>query len=319
MDSLSDRQNQTGLARLRERYCRRAERIIAVDSPLIEMVREFQRDWAQRFPDLPIGRDDAPAGLSHRDAVATPLRPFSPIILNDRLHTELNARLARPNYGVGQRPKNDRLDDATSLLEDIAWQIAWAWWPWPYFTFQGGDSHPCLALSSALLAYRWDSVYPLIWDLVAPFKLTMQSLPYVPDPRDRMSLETLRGQHAFLLRTIRELVGDDDSHYWDIVRQAREAGSQESAEAVRAQLRPKPSDQFWYVPVWPGMAAQDLESAGPRIAGQLRDAYGPAPLDDMIAALCEDGMSQTGVADLLGVHKNTVSSAMKARRERDSY
>jgi len=57
--------------------------------------------------------------------------------------------------------------------------------------------------------------------------------------------------------------------------------------------------QTWYIPVYPGMTAKDLEAAIPTIVGQVEQRLGPRTVGARIEALAADGCTQQAIAEAL--------------------
>lgn len=73
--------------------------------------------------------------------------------------------------------------------------------------------------------------------------------------------------------------------------------------------------QFWYIPVYPGITAKDLEAAIPAIIEQANRRLASRTVGARIEAMAAEGMTQQGIADALGLGVNTVQAHLRAVRE----
>lgn len=73
--------------------------------------------------------------------------------------------------------------------------------------------------------------------------------------------------------------------------------------------------QAWYVPVYPGMTAKDLEAAIPAIIEQVNYRLGPRTVGARIEALSADGHTQQAIADMLGLDVKSVGAHLTAANQ----
>ncbi len=77
--------------------------------------------------------------------------------------------------------------------------------------------------------------------------------------------------------------------------------------------------QHWYIPVYPGMTAKDLQEAIPAIIAQVEQRLGSRTVGARIEALAGEGVTQQRIADRLGLDVKTVQVHLsKARHARKS-
>jgi hypothetical protein len=71
-------------------------------------------------------------------------------------------------------------------------------------------------------------------------------------------------------------------------------------------------DQLWYIPVYPGMTAKDLEAAIPAIVEQVNRRLYARTVGARIESMAEEGATQQAIADALGIGVKSVQQHLSA-------
>jgi hypothetical protein len=75
--------------------------------------------------------------------------------------------------------------------------------------------------------------------------------------------------------------------------------------------------QSWFIPFYPGMTADDLREAIPRIVEQIQRFLGPQTVGARIEALHFGGLTQQPIADSLGLNVKVVQAHLRSIREQE--
>lgn len=73
--------------------------------------------------------------------------------------------------------------------------------------------------------------------------------------------------------------------------------------------------QLWYIPVYPGMTAKDLEAAIPAIVEQVNRRLNARTVGARIECMAAEGMTQQAIADALGVGIKSVQQHLAVVRK----
>jgi hypothetical protein len=76
-------------------------------------------------------------------------------------------------------------------------------------------------------------------------------------------------------------------------------------------------DQRWFIPVYPGMTADDLREAVPRIIEQVQKYLGPQTVGARIEELHAQKLTQQVIADALGLNVKVVQAHLRTVREQE--
>lgn len=99
--------------------------------------------------------------------------------------------------------------------------------------------------------------------------------------------------------------------FWE----AQEAGWGYSRKLYPHGPMPPDGRRWWhYLPIVPGMSAEDLRRVESDIEEVARHISGEAPVNEMVHELKQAGMSHQEAADTLGVSIDTVKRAVRSRR-----
>jgi hypothetical protein len=74
-------------------------------------------------------------------------------------------------------------------------------------------------------------------------------------------------------------------------------------------------DQRWFIPVYPGMTADDLREAVPRIIEQIQVYLGPQTVGARIEWMHARGLTQQSIADALGLNVKVVQAHLRTVRD----
>jgi hypothetical protein len=72
--------------------------------------------------------------------------------------------------------------------------------------------------------------------------------------------------------------------------------------------------QRWYIPVYPGMTAEDIKAAIPDIMEQINNYLAPQTVGARIEELANDGWTHRRIAETLGLDEKSVSAHLKSAR-----
>ena len=72
--------------------------------------------------------------------------------------------------------------------------------------------------------------------------------------------------------------------------------------------------QRWYIPVYPGMTAEDLKAAIPEILNQINLYLAPQTVGARIEELARNGLTHRRIAETLGLDEKSVSAHLRSAR-----
>lgn len=288
-----DRRNPDGLAGSRRRYIRRAV-TVAASPEFRQDVDELRLKWNRDAPRYRVIPVPSVTTLLQSDTLKQGYPSFEP----PRLREDT------PNAGSGQ----------VSLVDWMQLQagICRQYWPVKYFPLVPPMIHPAMLFVSACFFCSSYEVGEIAERFFPEFSIGPHSMPYEPRPDDRYRIAELTGQVNFLLGVMRTQFGDS----WTDARtvESKVAGGQYAQEeGVRRWWSDDPSDDWWYIPLPPGLSTTDFRNAAGMIVEFMRGIHGDRRLDDMVFELRDERLSQQKIADLLGISKDMVADALNSR------
>jgi hypothetical protein len=167
----------------------------------------------------------------------------------------------------------------------------------------------------------WQHAHAEGWWAEALWNLEFQFFP--PDDFYSTSLPHRRPAVPFLQESIardpRLLIGDTERFF----PQEKLELSMDTTEYDALGIEPEEWEvyhpmQSWSIPVYPGMTADDLREAIPRIIGQIQEYLGPRTAGARIEALRNEGHTQQAIADRLGLNVKVVQAHLRTERNRQS-
>jgi hypothetical protein len=224
-----------------------------------------------------------------------------------------------------------RQDDFKAFLDVSDAQLRWVelirelchrFWPQRYFInpFDRGGRHPAAGVASAsLLHLSPTTMLPLdlVERLIPPFQIGPQSLPYSPLRNDVSWNQAMNlGQLLFYERFVEDMLRDEPERLREVTKGALEEGMKfRDTMYPEGSMPPETSRWWWYIPILPGMSAEDLRRAASLAEEAARFIGGDASIDAMITELKKMELSHQRVADLLGIDVSTVTRRLKSMRE----
>jgi hypothetical protein len=175
-------------------------------------------------------------------------------------------------------------------------------------------AHPALPFVTAYIFRPSLAVADNIDAFIDVPKVEPRSLPYPPEPLDKLMLARYRGEIQFwrdlALRTIAEEMSVED--WAELLDQADLAGWLYARDHdVSLGIDVPDKERWWYMPLSPITTANDIREAAPSIAEKMRRVYGTQRVDDTVRKLSEQGMSQAQIVRELGVGPDLVRDALR--------
>lgn len=304
-----DARNRTGLARLRDRYIRRAVALLE-SSAFNGAINDTRATWNQQHPQHRISVEIIPEDAHPLDSWLEQ-RMLWPASLLQVARDQV--RRARD----GTWTSEDDREVATLSWTTIVNALGLRFWPSKYFLNPYQKlGHPATGFVSACLLYHAGTITPEGVERLFPhLTVDIEALPY--EPADPWDFEKALGGLAFYRSVVRELLQDDPQRLKALEIEAIRV----SAKAARKKYPegrwgPGADQWWWYVPVVPGMSASDLTDAAPRIAETISQVFGFTPINDLIIELADAGTPIPGIAELLGITESTVKRAKRGARSR---
>lgn len=138
--------------------------------------------------------------------------------------------------------------------------------------------------------------------------------------KDFYALARKQPAHVFLQESIirdpRLLIGDTERFFLlEKLELAMETSEYRALGIEPVEWELYHPDQSWFIPVYPGMTADDLREAIPRIVEQVQQYLGPQTVGARIEALHAEGLTQQLIADRLGLNVKVVQAHLRSIRE----
>lgn len=301
--SVGESRNETGLARLRDRYVTRA-RYLAKSTEFPEVMRKHVRAWNEGHPDFRIDRSSfAPT----TDEIDANRGGFVPSDLQSR-HARAHERQA-PGWNVQEAIKIDEVMVAWMHLVDDG--LSEEFFPSRYFFNPHlGPTHPSALFVSACLVFPPEILGGVISEFFPLYPhFTLHPRPQYKARQIAIRMLQLEGERLYLRSALRQLLEDRP----DLLEQLEQEAERFMWKHVAQGVVPEPWEvDFWYLPIYPQISAEDIRGAASWGAQIAAKKYGADPVNQMIRELREDDqMSQQKIADLLGVSRDTVQRALK--------
>ena len=308
--------NRSGLPTLRGRYRRRA--VYLLENPksgFLDAVEKARAAWSERYPQWSIRLRPIPADL----AVSMELGQMM-MFWPQTLWRDYQAA-ASPNWS--ERVRNPLAIIGTSREWcDLVHELAYQYWPEHLFVnpFAERRMHGAAGIVSASLLHCSDTtIIPVgqVDHLLPRFAATPKALPYSPYSHLSPDLIAVdQGKLFFYERLVDELLKDSPERRQSVHLDAIEAGWEHSRNLYpHGSMPPDTGEWWWYVPILPGMSAEDVRRVESEIEEVARHIAGETPIDDMIFDLLRQGATHQGIADSLGIDKSTVTRRIRSRRK----
>jgi hypothetical protein len=140
-------------------------------------------------------------------------------------------------------------------------------------------------------------------------------------PKDFYAVQGLSPQ-AFiqecLLRDPRLLIGDTERFFdWPKLALTMDLSEYDEYGIEPEEWELYSPGAHWYIPVYPGLTADELRAAIPRIIEQVETYLGPQTVSARIEELRQEGLTQQSIADRLGLNVGTVQAYLRTVRDRE--
>lgn len=310
--------NRSGLTYLRDRYIARAK-VLLDDKKLgfLESIRDARSVWAQHHQRWKVEVAPAPDNLALDANLIKEGMLWPEDLWRDHSVSISSGRFSELSIEV-HRQVQDASHDWTAIVHHLCHQ----YWPEKHFInpYVRNHRHAAAGLVSAsLLHFSATTVIPYdrVEHLIPKFQIGPEALPYSPhEPLAGHQVARNSGMLAYYQELVERLLKDDPDKLREIWMAALDAGHE-----LEKQLFPDgtmPSDQrkwWWYIPIFPGMSAEDLRRAESDVESIARGLSGDRPIDDMIASLKKEGKTHQAIADLLGIDTSTVKRRLRDLRK----
>lgn len=148
--------------------------------------------------------------------------------------------------------------------------------------------------------------------LIPQFALEPRALAYSP-------IETFQptetafdlGKLHYYEKLVEVLLKHDPDRLQQAHDEASAAGVELSERLYPRGPFPPDHQQWWYVPILPGLSAEDVRRSDHHIEEIAREIGGETPIDDLILDLKKRGTSHRAIANMLGISVDTVKRAVR--------
>ncbi len=311
---------QQGFVALRRRYRNRA-RTVLQSTQLTEPLDRLQEEWNGTWGRYRISPGTAMPLSLKPDALMTGL--YLPASLSEdleRSHLHTLRRAAMSPEAAEKDPALQRDILAFRARADFAILVQRACesiWPPEYFRYRPDDFHVGVGVASVALVFGPRGAIPRLNDLLPPFELGIQSLPYRPTADDQMAVARLEGERDFLMAKLREMLIDDlDEHdepypdhldLDDIEDEMKDHGRRREAERYPDGYHQiAPPDRFWFLQLVEGLSAKDIRDSAGQVQRHAELVFAAKSLAQIARALATNGSSPKDIADLLGSDRVSV-------------
>ncbi len=276
MSSVPDKKRVgRGFKGLRERYVRRAEFLLK-GPEYWERVQEIRTVWNHKYPEWPI-------------TIEENIHPQSPSSMFKQLMRDVETDFAyRDEHGFSNVDRDRRAEEANSEWLELVARLATDFWPPEDFPNPYTDtSHPATHFVEATL-------YAEQWSLLKWLRLSEQIQEMVQEFPELLSIYEPEKFNVF---------------FRDF-RLSPEPLRRLESTPINAYGLPK--NQNYYLPIFPGMTANDIRQAAPAIAEWVESHFAGRMPEDRMVALADDGLTHQAIADRLGVDRKTVGDVLRS-------